>query len=46
MTDDGEGRPPREKPATSLTGEQICTERDFREREGLGSCVLRAKFQT
>jgi hypothetical protein len=27
----------REKPATSLTGEEICTERNFREREGLGS---------
>jgi hypothetical protein len=35
--DDGEGRPPREKPATSLTGEEICTERNFKEREGLGS---------
>jgi hypothetical protein len=36
--EDGEGPPPREKPATSLTGEEICTAERFqservRERE-------------
>jgi hypothetical protein len=34
--DDGEGPPLSEKPATSLTGEEIVRQRDFKERERRG----------